>query len=141
MKKKIGIRNATNRRLNITHRKLRVIINKILKALNIPAGFSLDILFLSDKAIKGINKKYLKTSSPTDVLVFDYANLTADLAISLDTAQRNARIYKTSYKDEIILYLIHGILHLAGYDDVDPDKKKKMLKKQDEIFKNLVNFV
>ena len=136
-RERLTVRNTATLPLCITRKSLKLLSNKILKALKMPSGFSLAIIFLTDRAIRALNRKYLKTGSPTDVLVFDYGNLTADMAISLDTAKRNAGIYKTSYKEEIILYLIHGVLHLAGYDDTDPQKKEKMFRKQEWLLSKL----
>lgn len=96
------------------------------------------VIFLSDERIKRLNRKYLKRNAATDVLVFDYAEGGAELAISIDTAKRNAKIYNTSLKEEITLYIIHGILHLCGYKDDTPQAKRRMFRKQGEIFKKLV---
>jgi len=98
---------------------------------------SLGISFFSDGRIKKLNQKYLKTNTPTDVIVFPYSKDNADIAISLDTAKRNARIYKSSLQKEILLYIIHGILHLNGYNDTTPKEKKRMFAKQEEIFNKI----
>lgn len=95
------------------------------------------ISFFSDSRIKKLNRKYLKTDAPTDIIAFSYSKDNSDLAISLDTAKRNARIYKSSLKKEIVLYLIHGIMHLSGYDDTTPKEKKRMCEKQREILKEI----
>ncbi|MEK6568471.1 MAG: rRNA maturation RNase YbeY, partial [Candidatus Omnitrophota bacterium] len=97
----------------------------------------LGISFFSDSRIKKLNQKYLKTNTPTDVIVFSYSKDNADIAISLDTAKRNAGIYKNSLKKEILLYIIHGILHLSGYCDTTPKEKKRMFKKQEEILNKI----
>ena len=97
------------------------------------------VVFLDDKRIKRLNLKYLKANRPTDVLAFQYSKNTADLAISLETAKRNAKLYKTSFKKELIRYIIHGILHLSGYNDHGPKETELMLKKQEEIFKSNTN--
>ncbi|OGX44783.1 MAG: rRNA maturation RNase YbeY [Omnitrophica WOR_2 bacterium RIFOXYB2_FULL_45_11] len=98
---------------------------------------SLGISFFSDGRIKKLNQKYLKTNTPTDVIVFPYSKDNADIAISLDTAKRNARIYKSSLQKEILLYIIHGILHLNGYNDTTPKERKRMFAKQEEILKKI----
>lgn len=101
-------------------------------------GLSLGISFFNDSRIKKLNQKYLKTNTPTDVIAFSYSKDDADIAISLDTAKRNARIYKNSLKKEIMLYIIHGILHLSGYNDAAPKEKKLMLEKQEEILNKIM---
>ena len=85
--------------------------------------------------MRALNREYHRTDFPTDVLAFDYGDRRADIIISLDTAKRNSRLYKTKFKDEVLLHVIHGILHLAGYSDLDPRGRKKMFKKQEELLK------
>ncbi len=57
----------------------------------------------------------------------------ADIFISTDAALKNMRRYNTTLEKELILYIIHGILHLAGYDDKHPDDIKKMRKREQEL--------
>lgn len=95
------------------------------------------ISFFSDSRIRKLNQEYLKTNAPTDVIAFSYSPDNADIAISLDTAKRNAGIFKSSLKKEILLYIIHGILHLTGYNDAALKEKKRMFEKQEEILKKI----
>lgn len=75
---------------------------------------------------------------PTDVLAFDFTQplnknrIFADIVISTDTACRNAKIFKTTYLYELNLYLIHGVLHLLGYDDRTQSQIQLMHKKERE---------
>ena len=78
----------------------------------------LNIIFVDNKYIKQLNKKYKKRNYPTDVLCFDVGDLGADIFISTDTASTNAKKFKTSFFYETTLYIIHGLLHLAGYKDL-----------------------
>ena len=134
-KKKIIIRNTANQRLPLSRDTIENIAAKLKISLRGARSLTLGISFLSDKQIRQLNKKYLMRNRPTDVLSFDYTGQeAADIAISLDTAKRNAKIYRTSYKDELILYLIHGFLHLAGYDDTSPWAKRRMFSKQETLF-------
>lgn len=100
-------------------------------------GGFIGINFFSDKRMKVLNRQYFMVSSPTDVIAFSYSSNTADIAISLDTAKRNAGAYNSPLKKEILLYIIHGILHLNGYDDTTPMKKTRMFKKQEEILQKI----
>ncbi len=86
--------------------------------------------------MRSLNRRYHRTDLPTDVLAFDYGDRRADIIISLDTAKRNSRLYKTSFRDEVLLYVIHGILHLAGDSDLDPRSREKMFKKQEGLLKS-----
>ncbi|OGX40717.1 MAG: rRNA maturation RNase YbeY [Omnitrophica WOR_2 bacterium RIFCSPLOWO2_12_FULL_50_9] len=106
----------------------------------------LGVVFVSSQKIKALNKKFLHRDYATDVLAFDLreggisrdskarrGELMGDIVISADTAAYNAGIYRTSLEKEIILYVIHGILHLLGYDDHRPQDIQRMRKKEQEI--------
>jgi probable rRNA maturation factor len=137
--KNIIIKNTTKRHLPLTYGVLkRCARNTLRLSGNKRDGLFLGISFFSDSRIKKLNQKYLKTNTPTDVIAFSYSKDNADIAISLDTAKRNAGIYKNSLKKEILLYIIHGILHLSGYDDTTPKEKKRMFKKQEEILNKII---
>ena len=96
---------------------------------------------MSDEQIRQLNLFYLGRYCTTDVISFDILNrkkeLVADIAISTDTAARNAKIFKTSCQYELYLYLVHGILHLLGYDDNTIRKRDLMQKKTQTILSKL----
>jgi probable rRNA maturation factor len=132
----ITISNRSRARLPFSQSRIKRRILKALTLLKNPrSGRPLGVVFLNDKEIRKLNRKYLNHDSPTDVLAFDYRALGSELAISLDTAARNAKIYNTSPKEEIMLYIIHGILHLCGYNDTTLKARKRMFKKQSAIMK------
>ena len=91
---------------------------------------------MRDKAIRELNLKYAKIDAPTDVLAFNLSfggkskDLFADIVVSVDTAIRQAREFKTTPAYELNLYSIHGILHILGYDDHNFKDKKKMRQKE-----------
>ncbi|MBN1869687.1 MAG: rRNA maturation RNase YbeY [Candidatus Omnitrophica bacterium] len=120
-------------------------IRKIVKAILRHEGIdkaSLSIVFVSHQRIKALNKKYLGREYATDVLAFDLAErrdgsrrgaaVIGDVIISTDAAIKNAGIYDTSLSEEIALYLIHGILHLSGYDDHKAGDIRRMRKKEQQ---------
>jgi rRNA maturation RNase YbeY len=92
--------------------------------------------------LEGVKKSGEITCS-TDVIAFDNSldkrdeTLLGDIAVSTDTAIRNARIYKTTPLYEIYLYVIHGVLHLLGYDDKTQKERKIMQSKADHIISTL----
>lgn len=143
---KISIRNLSARALPISYGAVKKLIRKIFQCLRSskqplcsPEEWLLGIVFLNDTRIKALNQKYLKANRPTDVLAFNYGQNTADLAISLESAKRNAAFYKTSLEKEVIRCIIHGILHLSGYDDRNPEEKKTMFKRQEELFNQIIH--
>jgi len=121
---KITIRNL-QKKLPIYPARIKKPILKALKNEGVNRG-EITVSLVSDKLIAGLNAKYLKENSPTDVLSFDLTaspglkarGLFGDIIVSVDTALRNSRIYKTSPYHELELYALHGCLHLLGYDDL-----------------------
>jgi probable rRNA maturation factor len=82
------------------------------------------VAVVDDATIHAINRQYLQHDYPTDVLSFvledDGRQLQGELVVSADTAVRNAVDYGWSATDELMLYLVHGSLHLVGYRDKEP---------------------
>ncbi len=78
------------------------------------------IIFCSDPYLLGINREYLGHDYYTDIITFDYCEgklLGGDLFISIDTVRDNAAFYGTSFDNELHRVIVHGLLHLIGYDD------------------------
>ena len=101
------------------------------------------LCFINDSEIRELNLMYLSKNCSTDVIAFDNSLdnkegiLLGDIAVSTDTAIRNARIYKTTPSYEIYLYVIHGVLHLLGYDDKTQKERKIMQSKANHIISTL----
>ena len=80
----------------------------------------ISIIFCSDNYILDVNQKYLQHDYFTDIITFDYCEgdrLSGDLFISVDSVRENALEYGTEFADELNRVMVHGILHLIGYDD------------------------
>ena len=81
----------------------------------------LTVNLTDNNQIKKINKKYLAHSYFTDIITFPYNkdknNIEGEIFISLDTVKENSKMYNTEYKNEFTRVLIHGCLHLTGYND------------------------
>lgn len=76
-----------------------------------------EVLLADDRTLRRLNRQFRGKDKPTDVLSFPAAaNYAGDLAISLDTAQRQASQHGHSLRDEVRVLLLHGILHLSGMD-------------------------
>ena len=82
---------------------------------------NVNIIFCSDNYILDINMKYLQHDYFTDIITFDYCEkntLSGDLFISVDSVRENALLYGApSFEDELNRVIVHGLLHLIGYDD------------------------
>ncbi len=85
----------------------------------------INIIFCSDPYILNINLQYLSHDYFTDIITFDYSQkpvISGDLFISVDSVRENAAFYGTEFQEELHRVIVHGILHLIGYDDhTEPD--------------------
>ena len=124
------------------------ITTRVLKAQGIKRA-SLALVFVTSQKITAMNKKYLHQSCSTDVIAFDVADshskkdnfFTGDIVISTDAVIRNSCFFKTTRAYELVLYIVHGILHLLGFDDHRACDIKKMRAKEEKIMKFLGNIV
>lgn len=94
----------------------------------------LSIIFCSDNYILDINMRYLQHDYFTDIITFDYCEgnvLSGDLFISVDSVRENALHYGVEFEDELNRVMVHGLLHLIGYDDHTEDEQKVMRAKED----------
>ena len=92
-----------------------------------------NIIFCSDNYILDVNLKYLQHDYFTDIITFDYCEnnvLSGDLFISVDSVRENSVFYNTEFEDELNRVMVHGILHLIGYDDHTEDDQKVMREKE-----------
>ncbi len=112
---------------------LEKVVEKTLKILKIKIP-GISIVLVGDAKIKELNKKYRKRNKVTDVLAFDYG----EIFICLPQAKRQARKLGHSLEKELAILLIHGILHLAGYDDETKKDYNKMVRAQEEIWQELI---
>jgi probable rRNA maturation factor len=140
---KIQIENKQTK-IKIQQRKIRSTVLKILKIMNC-ANKELSISFVDDNAIKQLNNLYLQRDSSTNVLSFslqegEYGNINpdilGDIVISAETAQRDAAIGDLSLSEEIDFLIIHGVLHLLGFNHENTTKSQTtiMQMKERELF-------
>ncbi len=95
---------------------------------------AVNIIFCSDNYILDVNMKYLQHDYFTDIITFDYCEgdtLNGDLFISIDSVRENAAFYGTEFPDELNRVIVHGILHLIGYDDHNDKDIATMRSKED----------
>jgi probable rRNA maturation factor len=111
---------------------------KVIKQLGYKK-YSVSLVFVDNKEIKKINKRFLKHDNATDVISFPLGekHLDGEIIVSAEEAVRQARLRKINPQNELLLYCIHGLLHLLGFDDTTPAKRKLMGKQQDEIMESL----
>jgi probable rRNA maturation factor len=106
-------------------------------------GWELSVLFCADPFIATLNKQYRDIDAPTDVLSFQYSETVGDIAISLDTLASNAREFNVPVDEELKRLLVHGVLHLAGYDHthtLDGSPQQEMLILQEQVLTELKDY-
>jgi probable rRNA maturation factor len=125
-------------------RRIRRIVHKLKKILNC-SDQEISLLFVDAEQIREINRQYLNRDHPTNVISFplrdgDYGNINpqvlGDIVICAERALRDAAAGDLSLNDEIDFLVIHGLLHLLGYNHGGGNKKDaiKMRDKENEIF-------
>ncbi len=101
----------------------------------------LSFIFCDDNYIRKINKEHLNHDYFTDVISFDYCNgalINGDIFVSVDSVKKNALEYDVSFKEEIFRVIIHGVLHLCGFNDSSNKEKSIMRDKENDLLK-LIN--
>ena len=111
-----------------TNKWLRMVAESEIKRIG-----DISIIFCSDNYILDVNMKYLQHDYFTDIITFDYCEgdrLSGDLFISIDSVRENAKFYNTEFNEELNRVMVHGILHLIGYDDHTQKDQKLMRTKE-----------
>ncbi len=124
----IEIANRQNS-LEFDGERLRRAVEAILRDAGVLTA-TVSIAVVDDPTIRKLNRQYLDHDCPTDVLSFalerDGQRLEGEVIVSSDTALRTAGHFGWSADDELVLYVVHGMLHLVGYDDGDPRSISEM---------------
>ena len=113
-------------------------VNRWIKSVAADYGFAIgniNYIFCSDERELAVNREFLGHDYYTDVITFDYSTpttLNGDIFISLDTVRSNAEMVGTTFDQELLRILIHGILHLTGQGDKTPDSKAQMTAKEEQ---------
>jgi probable rRNA maturation factor len=97
----------------------------------------ISLALVDDRTIARLNRRFLGHRGPTDVLSFlldeGPGRLEGEVVVSGETARRQAARYGQTPEDELLLYVVHGVLHLAGYDDHSAPGRRRMTARQEEI--------
>lgn len=96
---------------------------------------SLNYIFCTDEYLREINIQFLNHKTYTDIITFNYnpseGEIEGEIYISIDRVRENAKIYKTDFTAELNRVMIHGVLHLLGYNDKTKSQKRSMREKED----------
>jgi probable rRNA maturation factor len=107
-------------------RRVKQIAGTALRRAGAAPNCQLNIALVDDATITALNRRFHQTDAPTDVLSFDYGDGLAELIISVEHALTQAGRFRSTPSRELALYIIHGILHLHGYDDRTPRSRARM---------------
>ncbi|MBI5417299.1 rRNA maturation RNase YbeY [Candidatus Poribacteria bacterium] len=139
---KIIVKNdQKNKKINTN--KVKKKVEKILEFLNVIDDAQVGILLVDNKQIHVLNKQYRNVDCPTDVISFamqegeghNYPDILGDVVISIERTISQAKTYKHSFEEEFDLLLVHGVLHLLGYDHMKKKDEKHMKAMEQEILK------
>ena len=101
----------------------------VLPGAALPGLEEVEVTFVSDATIARVHRDFMGIPGATDVITFDHG----EIVISTETARENARLYGRSLRDELALYIVHGLLHLNGYKDKEEADAARMHRLQEKI--------
>ena len=120
-------------------RKAEKIIEKIIERERKTPG-DLNFIITKDESLRKINVQFLEHDYNTDVITFDYCTgdiINGEIYISIETVEKNAINYKTSLKIELLRVMIHGVLHLSGYDD-KTEKQRTEIRGMEDMWLKII---
>ena len=144
-KMEVAIDNRQSRH-KISLKKIKQTVQVILDALDCPDG-EISILIVDDPQIEELNRKYLNRQGPTNVIAFAMRegefpdltpNLLGDVVISTDTAAREAQNSAMSMERRFNELLVHGLLHLMGYDHETSEKEARIMEEKSKELMELI---
>ncbi len=112
-------------------------INRVIKSEDALLG-NINYIFCEDKYLLKINQKHLNHNAFTDIITFDYSDgqvVCGDIFISTERVKDNARIFSKTFREELLRVMVHGILHLLGYNDKTSEEVIVMRNKEEEKIK------
>jgi rRNA maturation RNase YbeY len=136
-KKKMGTISFNNHGIN-PRLKNRLLLKTFLASIFAEEKISfksVNYIFCKDQYVLALNQKYLQHNTLTDILTFSYSDpfipIVSDIYISVERVKYNAQVLNVPYENELHRVMIHGILHLCGYQDHTQGEKSLMRSKED----------
>lgn len=148
---------SRQRTKKINSRLLKQIVTALLAELKIE-GAELGIHLVGAREMARVNWQFLQHEGSTDVITFDHldaerarlrfastrqgvqsaeSQLHGELFVCVDDAVAQAKEFKTTWQSEVVRYIVHGVLHLLGHDDLQPDLRRKMKREEDRLVRQL----
>jgi probable rRNA maturation factor len=145
------------RAVPLNTRLLRTLTNALLREILELENFDLAIYIVRASEMARLNETFLQHIGSTDVITFDYSEnpkpdlprrsaaeagtrnsklfLHGEIFICIDDARAQARQFRTSWQSELARYIIHGVLHLRGFDDIRPAHRRKMKREENRLLR------
>jgi len=130
----------------ISTQHLRLITTALLAELKV-ADADLGIALVGAKEMARVNWQFLQHEGSTDVITFDHADTAAspkdaprihgELFICVDDAIAQAKQFGSTWQSEVVRYVVHGVLHLLGYDDLQPELRRVMKREENRLVRRL----
>lgn len=147
MNDRISLQIADKFSSYVDHSKIRQAVDETLKYSEFPDQISLTIVFQEDELLRRMNKQFLEIDAPTDVLSFpaeykdpdNQESYLGDVLISVPRAIEQASAGNHSVEEELQLLVVHGVLHLLGYDHLEEMDIERMQTVQSTILRRLGN--
>ncbi|MEJ6748466.1 MAG: rRNA maturation RNase YbeY [Flavobacteriales bacterium] len=118
--------------------KIRIWIEDVIKKEKKTVG-DITYIFCDDDYLLERNKEFLDHNTLTDIITFNYCidnNISSDIMISIDRVKENSTTFENSFNEELKRVMIHGILHLIGYNDKS-DKEKELMREKENFYLNM----
>lgn len=129
----------------INARLLKQIVGRLFDELDITVG-ELGISLVSAKEMTRVNWQFLQHEGSTDVITFDHAAhapgvtrpaLHGELFVCVDEAVLQGKLFGASWQSEVVRYIVHGVLHLLGHDDLKPNLRRTMKREENRLVQRL----
>jgi probable rRNA maturation factor len=141
--RELHLRNRQrDRRISIAF--IRRLSTTLLEELLELPEYELAIHFVSTRSIARLNEQFLQHAGATDVITFNLCanacrtkRIAGEIFICVRVSLEQAKEFRTTWQAEIVRYIVHGILHLLGYDDLQPDKRREMKREENRLVKTL----
>ena len=122
--------------------RIEEVVAGTLAAEGADGEWAIAVVLVDDREIQRLHRDFMAIDEPTDILTFpsdpDFDGATGgDLVISVDTAAEQAGEHGNTVAQELEFLIVHGVLHLLGWDDADPNDRAAMLRRQTEILASL----
>jgi probable rRNA maturation factor len=139
----LTVRNC-QRKHPLNTRLLRRVVQALLEDHLTQEDYDLGVYFIGAGEITRLNEQFLRHQGPTDVIAFDYAEpgkssaLHGEIFVCVDEALIQAPHFHVSWQTELVRYVIHGVLHLRGFDDHVTEARRRMKSVEGQLLRRLV---